>query len=384
MKALLILTEPPLPFGGAASRWNYVLATELQRRGATLTILCCSGGQDRDAEAAELLGESTTIRFFPAQQRRGIWRLASVLQPVSHLFGAPMHQALYSLALDQFEIIQFETHFAGWLVDRPIDRAVMNVHSLYSIDHQVGEQTFIGRLASVFLLRAERQMLGRFRRLSALTPRLAQRVKEMVPETSVEVCPMSVDLALYDFDGRPPRSPNSVRVGMIGSYHWAPTQSAARALVERIWPRVEGQFNDARLMLIGRQAASFCARWSQDEAIEIHSDVADTQPYFHELDVMVYLPAVGSGMKVKVLESIAMGTPVVTNAEGGEGLPLQITSVICVDDDASAVARILWVLRHPMEAAEEAKRVRSILAMDLSVNACVDKTLAYACRGDEI
>ena len=75
MKGLLVLTEPPLPFGGAASRWNFVLATELLRRGTALTILSCSGGAERDTEAARQFGPELNIRFFQPIQRRVLERI---------------------------------------------------------------------------------------------------------------------------------------------------------------------------------------------------------------------------------------------------------------------------------------------------------------------
>lgn len=350
LKALLVLTEPPLPFGGAASRWYYVLATELIRRGASVKILCCSGGDDRDQEAAELLGRDAEIHFFSPQQRRGLRRLASLVHPLSHLFSSQMQEELYSLDLEGFDIIQFETHFSGWLVDKSIDHAVMNVHSLFAIDHQRSASTLRGRLAALFLLRAERKMLNRFQRLSALTPRLSQRLNEMVPGTPVVVCPMSVDLKLYDFEARPPQSSSAPCIGMIGSFHWGPTQSAGTTLIRSIWPVVKSQLTDATLMLVGRQADEFCSGWDLQEDMEVHTDVPDSLPFFRRLDVMVYLPTVGSGMKVKVIESIALGTPVVTNAEGGEGLPEEILSTICVSDEAAAVERIVWLVRHPEEA----------------------------------
>ena len=67
--------------------------------------------------------------------------------------------------------------------------------------------------------------------------------------------------------------------------------------------------------------------------VEIRSDVPDAQPFFRELDVLVYAPAVGSGMKVKVIEAMALGTPVVTNSQGIEGLP--------ATDGVEAVRKVL-------------------------------------------
>ena len=46
----------------------------------------------------------------------------------------------------------------------------------------------------------------------------------------------------------------------------------------------------------------------------------EIEPYFHQADVLVYAPPAGSGMKVKVQESMLYGLPVVTNRVGTEGL----------------------------------------------------------------
>ena len=77
----------------------------------------------------------------------------------------------------------------------------------------------------------------------------------------------------------------------------------------------------------------------------IEEDVADIIPYFRRLDVLLHAPAHASGMKVKVLEAMALGVPVVTNEEGVEGLPVEDgTHVGLAEDYDGLVERTVTLL----------------------------------------
>jgi glycosyltransferase involved in cell wall biosynthesis len=94
--------------------------------------------------------------------------------------------------------------------------------------------------------------------------------------------------------------------------------------------------------------------------------VPDTAPYFEATDVMLYAPQVGSGMKVKVLEALAQGTPVVTTRDGVEGLPAVdgVHAGIC-DDDAGLVERTVALLKNP-----ELRRARRLAGRELIERTC--------------
>ena len=374
--ALLVLPEPPLPFGGAAARWYHALLKGLGDRDIVTTILACSGGKDRDAEAMDLHGRTHKLSFFESTKRVVTSPFWSFLSPFSYPYSVEMRNSLYNLPLQDFQLIQFETQFTGWLVNRTIPGAVVNILNLYCIDwHNSFCSTFRQRAFRSRVLKAEKKLIRRFGRFSALSERLSLKTKALHPRGIGKVTPLTIDLSLYPLERSESRWHTSeFTVGLIGSFNWTPTLSAGNKLIKDIWPRLKGIIPNLKLLLVGRNAGAVFGKGYS--GLEIHSDVDDTLPFFHRIDTMVYLPSIGSGMKIKVLEAIALGVPVVTNSEGAEGLPLSVASKITVDSELQAIDRIVRFANNGTHAHEHAAQVRWLLMQDLSLDDCVDRTIS--------
>jgi glycosyltransferase involved in cell wall biosynthesis len=79
--------------------------------------------------------------------------------------------------------------------------------------------------------------------------------------------------------------------------------------------------------------------------VEIFENVPETRPFFEQSSLLLYAPSRGSGMKVKVLEAMAFGLPVVTTSEGVEGLNARDgVHAGIAEDDAGLVDRSVALL----------------------------------------
>jgi glycosyltransferase involved in cell wall biosynthesis len=108
-------------------------------------------------------------------------------------------------------------------------------------------------------------------------------------------------------------------IGLLGSMHWLPSRAAAERLITRIWPRVKGRIPRARLLVGGWNARRYLARHAGPD-VELVENLAHPGEFFSRASVLVYPAVRGTGVKVKVLEAMAYGVPVVTTGEGIEGL----------------------------------------------------------------
>jgi polysaccharide biosynthesis protein PslH len=126
--------------------------------------------------------------------------------------------------------------------------------------------------------------------------------------------------------------------------------------------------------MVGRSAKSALARFGDIPDLEIHEDVPDTLPYFQQLDVMVYAPPVGSGMKVKVMEAFALGVPVVTTPDGVEGLPAfdRVHSGVCLADD-ELILRTVEILHNSDLANQYRYKAREMLEATCSPDVTLSK-----------
>ena len=160
---------------------------------------------------------------------------------------------------------------------------------------------------------------------------------------------------------------------MIGSYNWMPSFSAAKRLLERLWPAVRARVPGAQLRLVGREAKAMFGKYAAEPGISIFEDVPDTVPFFRDADVLLYAPGQGSGIKVKVLESFALGLPVVTTSEGVEGTTARDgVHAGVADDDAGLIARTVALLENPGTGQQQSYAGRALMEANFTPDVALD------------
>jgi glycosyltransferase involved in cell wall biosynthesis len=148
-------------------------------------------------------------------------------------------------------------------------------------------------------------------------------------------------------------------VGLIGTARWPPTQEAVVRLLRSVWPLVRARRPDARLLLAGdgMEPAHFGAV-ADAPGVEWRGRVESAADFLRELGVLLYPLSRGSGAKVKVLEALALGIPVVTTPDGAEGVGARGGLTVETDDErlASCVLALCEDPQARREAGAAARR----------------------------
>ncbi len=137
------------------------------------------------------------------------------------------------------------------------------------------------------------------------------------------------------------------RVFHLGAMDWAPNQAAVQWLLDAIWPRVRAAVPEAQLHLAGRHMPK---RLLQQAAPGIHvqREVPDAKAYMAQHDILIVPLQSGSGLRIKILEAMAMGKAVVTTPQGLAGIPAEPGATVLVGEDAEALARhLIRLLQEP-------------------------------------
>jgi polysaccharide biosynthesis protein PslH len=364
LRILLVLQDPPLPFGNAAARWYHVLLRGLVERGHRVTAfaVCDDAGQAREA-AGLFPAPQFDLRLYRTPPRSG-WRskVETAARPYSYLFGPDFRRDLAAELAAGVDVLHLEQLWSGWLGLGHADRALLHIHYLFRIDlADRPAASTADRLIRIATRRAEGRLLRRFPTITTLTPRLTEEVRRISPASEVATVPLGMDLSLYPFAPEAPARPAPV-VGLIGSFTWQPTYSAGVRLLSRLWPEIRRRVPEARLQVVGRRARAALDGLASGPGVAVFEDVPDAVPYFQGTDVLLYAPSRGSGMKVKVLEAFALGVPVVTTAEGVEGLPAEDRVHAGIhEDDAGLVERTVELLRDPGRRHRQRLAARRLL-----------------------
>lgn len=306
---------------------------------------------------------------------RPVWRrkLASLRQPFSEMRQADDVLRLVDERLSRgYDVFHVEQLWTGWLA-AGVSRSVINVHHLEVIDMEGQPAASLAeRKARWQMRRATAAILERANHVRVFTPRLSDRARVYNRSARHWVVPFALDSAHYDpvlLSGEPV-------VGLIGSMQWAPSRGAAERLITRIWPRVRSAMPSARLLVAGWQADRHLAPYAGLPGVELRANIGHPREFFAEAGVLVYAPRRGSGMKIKVMEAMAYGVPVVTTTEGIEGLQVESGRHAHVaDDDETLAEMVVGVLRDRAAATRMAREARALIVERYNPAVVVDRVI---------
>lgn len=159
-------------------------------------------------------------------------------------------------------------------------------------------------------------------------------------------------------------------VGFIGALDYQPNQQAVQWIFDELWPRVLARAPHARLTVSGSNPPA----WLRDRVIT----APDAQAFMRSQSVLIAPLLSGGGMRIKVLESMALGKAMVATTRGAGGIEFTPGRELLVADDpdtfADAVARLL---DDPRERARLGAAARAQVAAKYDPDRIGEALLAF-------
>jgi glycosyltransferase involved in cell wall biosynthesis len=145
-----------------------------------------------------------------------------------------------------------------------------------------------------------------------------------------------------------------VQMLFMGSLDWRPNQDAAVQLLTNILPQVRAAVPHASAVLVGRRPPEWLrAKVQATDGAELQADVPDVRPFLARAGFLIVPLRIGGGSRLKILESLAAGTPVVSTKVGAEGLELTPGHDLLVANTSEALANVaIAAMRRPDELAD--------------------------------
>ena len=134
---------------------------------------------------------------------------------------------------------------------------------------------------------------------------------------SARVIPNGVDVEELAFTSPAERAPVALFFGNLGYFH---NIEPARQAALEVLPRLRRLRSDVSLRIAGARPAAAVMQLAGSDGVEVAPDVPSMLAELHRAAVAILPSKSGSGMKNKVLEAFAAGTPVVTNPAGIDGV----------------------------------------------------------------
>lgn len=374
---LLVVPELPYPPDWGFATRVYQLAKNVAVRNRVDLLFPAPVGTDSEVESLRRVVDE--VHVVPVTLRRPAERRARQIRSipsrrsfhVSNVLRPGMQLAVDRLlARRSYDIVQLESsRLCGLTLPEEIP-LVIDEHNVESEllrrmsdgERSRGRQVF-NALEYAKYVRFEDHCWSRARACVATSRRDAQTISRRVPHTVTEVVPNGVDL---DYFGVADATADPNSIVFTGLLTYRPNLEAASVLVHQILPRILRSRPDTVLTLVGGGHAADLAGLTGRNVV-VTGWVPDVRPFVQHAAAVVVPLRIGGGTRLKVLEALAMGKPVVSTPLGCEGIDVTDGEHLRLAESNDEIADVvLQLLADPQQGAGLGRAGRDLVASTYS------------------
>jgi glycosyltransferase involved in cell wall biosynthesis len=265
---------------------------------------------------------------------------------------------------ETFDIIQIEgLYLVPYIFEiRRHSKAIVSFRA-HNVEHEIWDrisQTEEQRFRKRYFLslakriaRLERNMINLYDIIVPITHRDEERFNHMGNHKPSFVCHAGLDPDQIASTGS---SLNQSSLFFIGSLEWKPNQDGLLWFVRHVWPELIKRNPNLKFHIAGRNAPSWLLPLLKQHGIEFYGEIANAQSFMIAHGIMVAPCFSGSGMRVKIIEAMSMGNPVITTAMGAEGLEVSHGEHLLIADSRES---FLQETEHLIKNAEYYMKIGS-------------------------
>lgn len=368
MRILAVTYGLPWPLTEGAKIRDYHLLREVAKDAEIVLLSFCKDDPDHP-DPAPLRTFCAAVETFAPPSRRSVssaaahWRARRPLATYPFYFEE-FAQRISALASQyRVDLVQIEHSFlAPYLTAIPSGcRAILSLHNLgepqYSSMVKLSGAGFRSVLKAAAMRGWEADWAGRFDHCITVSDEDAEWLRERAPQLRISVVENGVDCQRLR-PLPPPTAENEIL--FVGALGYPPNADAVVRFARGALPRLRQSIPGVKLVIAGRNPrAEVRALPSLGVGIELHEDVPEILPFYQRAAVCVVPLRAGGGTRLKILEAMALGRPVVATPKGCEGLQVSHENQLLIAEEEAIAGQVERVLRNPELARELTARARA-------------------------
>lgn len=345
LKLLLLGVQPPYPprSGGQTRRWEMLKYLGARHRVSFVYL----GDSDELSAPQAVQAVCERVVLVPRQitlspDDRKLGGIAPM--QVKPYALASMSQAIQSLDPHSFDLVLVDTVFMSMYRDLLPPQSVLLEQNVESQIYQRYARLNASTLDNSELLHAnmtwraltlyENHVWTQYPLRVVVSANDQRELQRRSPTGKSIVVPNGVDLEAFPL--LPPNASHTLF--FAGTLDYFPNPDAVMFLLRDILPRVRQSIPDVSLLVAGRNPRPEFAALADPPHIQIIGDPPDMQVFAEQASLSVVPLRVGGGTRLKILDALAWGLPIVTTSIGCEGLDLTDGQHVLIRDEPTAFA----------------------------------------------
>ena len=348
---MLVPYLPTITMSGGQTRWYNIIKYLAKKHEITLFSLI-KDESEREL-VPELLKYCKKVKVFKRPQKPWTIRniLLSVLGPfpllvVRNWSFDEMRSLQRELVMEKYDLIHTETFYVMPHLGKtkvPVIQVEQTIwHEVYK-HHVESEIPFF--LRPLFLIDVakiifwEKFYWKKADRLFAVSEEDRDLMKNLLPDKKIGIIPNGVDSKYYTSSKIKRHDPPRVLYG-VSNFEWLQNQEAVKLLLDEIWPQIRKIYKaPLKLWIVGRKMPEWIKNSArQNSDVFITENIKDARDAYASATIMITPIKGGGGTRIKILEAMAAGLPVVSTSIGIAGLKVENGKNVLIADTSEDIA----------------------------------------------
>ncbi len=384
MKALILTNRVPFPPNSGYPIVVYNTIKGLLKLGVEVTLFSINASKHRvDVDDIyDPVFEQISFHSYNIDTEVNIWGaffniFSNQSYNVSRFYDDEAAKLLENVLREQeFDIIQFEGLFVVPYLDVVKEQSKAKlIYRAHNIEFDVWERLAAGeqfrprRKYLEFLSRRlkvyETEQINRFHQVFAISNPDRQNILKMGCQTRLDVFPVAIDFEKYHVDVKKTSFPTLFH---LGAMDWRPNKEGLEWFLDEVWPDIETLSSELRFYIAGKNMQKQFFDYDSDNLI-VEGEIFDAVEFMNSKAIMIVPLLSGSGMRVKIIEGMAMQKCIIATTMAAEGINCKHGRDIMIADTPDEFYRaILQCITQPNKWREIGQHARKTVERDHEIN----------------
>ncbi|MBA2612208.1 MAG: glycosyltransferase family 4 protein [Bacteroidetes bacterium] len=225
------------------------------------------------------------------------------------------------------------------------------------------------------LKKFETEVVSKVDAIVPITDTDKQIFSDMGFNKAMYTCITGVNVAHYQTKQNVLLKPKTVFY--FGSMDWMPNQEAVRWFLDNCWQKISKAVPDAKFVIAGRGMPQSFLQLNLPNVLVLEN-VKDGKTFFEQHQIMVVPLLSGSGLRIKIIEGMAYGKPIVSTSIGAEGIYCDPKKdLIIADSSAEFITAVTNLLNDPGKCTELEKNASAFAYKEFDNKNVVSKLVQF-------
>ncbi len=283
----------------------------------------------------------------------------------------------------KYDIIQLEGLYVMPYIDviRSETDALV-AYRAHNIEHEIWQRTlnqtngFVKKtyikILSNRIRKMEKSYINKYDLLVPITDRDKNKLSEFGNTKPSLTISTGINTELYQVS-QEPAEPNSLF--HIGALDWSPNQEGLLWFIDNCWAKIQKQNPNIKFYIAGRNAPDWLKKHFDKKNIVFLGEIDDAHAFMNSKMIMVVPLLSGSGMRIKIVEAMALAKPIVTTDVGIEGIHAENHKHAVIANTADQIAEQIISLTNNPKKIEEIGNNAKIFVSENFDNLAISKKL---------